>query len=258
MAAKCYTEYQKRLHQNQALDFDDLIMQTIRLFRENKETLAHYQEKFQYIHVDEYQDTNEAQYTLVNMLAEKYQNLCVVGDADQSIYGWRGADISNIMNFEHDYPDAKSVMLEQNYRSTKTILEAANGVINRNTFRKPKELWTQNEEANRLRIIGARVNVTNLYLSSRRSKKKCKKITVNTATLQCFIGLMRNHGRLKKRSLKLICLIKWSADTNSTTGKKLRISFAYLRLVVNAADSMSFERIVNSLNGGLALARSKN
>ncbi|MBP5845504.1 UvrD-helicase domain-containing protein, partial [Lactiplantibacillus plantarum] len=123
---------------DQAVDFDDLIMLTIQLFKQNPETLAWYQNKFHYIHVDEYQDTNNAQYTLVNLLADKYKNLCVVGDADQSIYGWRGANMENILDFEKDYPQADTVMLEQNYRSTKTILSAANAVINNNSTRRPK------------------------------------------------------------------------------------------------------------------------
>ncbi|MFT8398878.1 MAG: UvrD-helicase domain-containing protein, partial [Schleiferilactobacillus harbinensis] len=144
VAARIYKNYQQQLHLNQAMDFDDLIMQTIRLFKLNPNVLAYYQDKFQYIHVDEYQDTNEAQYQLVALLAAKYRNLCVVGDADQSIYGWRGANMENILDFEKDYPDAKTILLEQNYRSTKTILQAANAVIGNNTNRRPKELWTEN------------------------------------------------------------------------------------------------------------------
>lgn len=119
-----YEEYQRRLRKNQALDFDDLIMMTIHLFQRVPETLEFYQRKFQYIHVDEYQDTNRAQYMLVKMLASRFQNICVVGDSDQSIYRWRGADIANILSFEKDYPRAKVIMLEQNYRSTKRILHA--------------------------------------------------------------------------------------------------------------------------------------
>src|SRR5699024_8051494 len=128
----------KRLRANQSLDFDDLIMRTIHLFERVPDVLAYYQRKFQYIHVDEYQDTNTAQYRLVNTIAERYQNLCVVGDSDQSIYRWRGADIGNILSFEKDYPQAKVIFLEQNYRSTQNILGAANVVIENNLSRKPK------------------------------------------------------------------------------------------------------------------------
>ena len=129
MVARVYEGYQRQLSRNAALDFDDLIMTTITLFERVPDVLEYYQNKFQYIHVDEYQDTNRAQYTLVQLLARKFKNLCVVGDSDQSIYGWRGADIQNILSFEEDYPNAKTIFLEQNYRSTKVILNAANEVI---------------------------------------------------------------------------------------------------------------------------------
>ncbi len=144
--AEIYTDYQKRLRQNNALDFDDLLLLAVRLLQENEEICEKYQKRFQYILVDEYQDTNGAQYQLTKLLAGKHRNLCVVGDADQSIYGWRGADIRNILDFEQDYPDAAVIRLEQNYRSTKTILAAANAVIENNQNRKPKKLWTQNNE----------------------------------------------------------------------------------------------------------------
>lgn len=146
IVAKCYKLYQKELRQSEAMDFDDLIMMTLRLFDQNPDVLTYYQQRYQYIHVDEYQDTNHAQYQLVKLLASRFKNICVVGDADQSIYGWRGADMQNILDFEKDYPDAKVVLLEENYRSTKTILQAANDVIERNKNRRPKKLWTQNED----------------------------------------------------------------------------------------------------------------
>ena len=148
--SEVYTEFQKRLSKNQALDFDDLIMKTIQLFTRVPEVLEYYQRKFQYIHVDEYQDTNRAQYMLVKLLASRFQNICVVGDSDQSIYRWRGADIGNILSFEKDYPRAEVILLEQNYRSTKRILEAANKVISNNTGRKDKNLWTENSEGNKI------------------------------------------------------------------------------------------------------------
>jgi len=148
--AKCYKEYQAEMRKNMTVDFDDLIMLTVKLFQEHQDVLDYYQQKFHYIHVDEYQDTNHAQYLLVKLLADKFKNICVVGDADQSIYGWRGADMENILSFEQDYPDAKVVLLEQNYRSTKTILKAANQVIENNVNRKPKELWTDNEAGEKI------------------------------------------------------------------------------------------------------------
>ncbi|HBG91290.1 MAG TPA: ATP-dependent DNA helicase PcrA, partial [Lactobacillus acetotolerans] len=144
VAAKVYKEYQHRLKQGQIMDFDDLIMQTLVLFKKDPATLHFYQNKFHYILVDEYQDTNQAQYELCHELAAQYKNICVVGDADQSIYGWRGANMENIVNFEHDYKKAgvKTVKLEQNYRSTGHILSAANSVIKNNQNRKDKNLWT--------------------------------------------------------------------------------------------------------------------
>ena len=129
IVAKCYKAYQEELRRSEAMDFDDLIMMTLRLFDKNPDVLAYYQQRYQYIHVDEYQDTNHAQYQLVKLLASRFKNICVVGDADQSIYGWRGADMQNILDFEKDYPEAKVVLLEENYRSTKKILQAANEVI---------------------------------------------------------------------------------------------------------------------------------
>ncbi len=148
--SEVYDAYQKLLRKNDALDFDDLIMVTILLFKRVPEVLEYYQRKFQYIHVDEYQDTNRAQYVLVKQLASRFQNICVVGDSDQSIYRWRGADIGNILSFEKDYPQAKVILLEQNYRSTKRILNAANEVIKNNLDRKPKNLWTENDEGNKI------------------------------------------------------------------------------------------------------------
>jgi DNA helicase-2/ATP-dependent DNA helicase PcrA len=141
--AKVYTEYQERLKQNNALDFDDLLYKTVELFQFHPEILDNYQERFRYIMVDEYQDTNHIQFLLIKQLASKYRNLCVVGDDDQSIYKFRGANIYNILNFEQEYSEAKVIKLEQNYRSSSNILKAANGVIACNEGRKEKALWTQ-------------------------------------------------------------------------------------------------------------------
>lgn len=153
IVAQVYKGYQKRLRQNQSLDFDDLIMLTIRLFNEAPDVLEFYQNKFQYIHVDEYQDTNKSQYLLVQLLAKKFRNICVVGDSDQSIYRWRGADISNILSFEKDYKEAKVIMLEQNYRSTKRILQAANSVIEKNKDRYKKYCEQKIRKAKRFSFI---------------------------------------------------------------------------------------------------------
>ena len=150
--AELYREYQTQLKKNNALDFDDLLVKTVELFDNHPEILDYYQEKFQYIMVDEYQDTNTAQFKLVSQLAKKYGNICVVGDDDQSIYSFRGANIRNILSFEETFPGARVIKLEQNYRSTKTILNAANGVIRNNSGRKDKSLWTENQEGSRVRV----------------------------------------------------------------------------------------------------------
>ena len=145
LVAQIYAEYQKELRRSNAVDFDDLIKYSVDIFESNGKVLADYQDRFQYIMVDEYQDTNSSQYKLINMLAQKHQNLCVVGDDDQSIYGFRGADITNILNFEGDYPNAKVLKLEQNYRSTQTIVKGANSIIQNNVKRKAKHSWTKND-----------------------------------------------------------------------------------------------------------------
>src|SRR3989454_10075137 len=144
--AEVYAEYDRRLRAAGAVDFDDLITETARLFREHSEVLGHYQERFRYVLIDEYQDTNRAQYHLVNMLAAKHRNLCVVGDADQGVYSWRGATIQNLLDFEHDYPDATVLVMDQNYRSTQAILGVANALIEHNVQRTPKSLWTGSEQ----------------------------------------------------------------------------------------------------------------
>lgn len=151
--AAVYREYQQVLRKNNALDFDDLIVKTVELFQSDMEVLDYYQERFRYIMVDEYQDTNTAQFQLIKLLAGKYKNLCVVGDDDQSIYKFRGANIYNILNFEKEFPNAVTIKLEQNYRSTQNILNAANGVIANNVGRKAKRLWTENEEGEKLHFI---------------------------------------------------------------------------------------------------------
>lgn len=150
-----WTLYEKRLEKEKSLDFDDLLLKTYRLLRKNKEILDYYQNLWQYIHIDEYQDTNKAQYEIVKLLAAKNRNICAVGDIDQNIYGWRGADIQNILNFEKDYPDAKAIILEENYRSTQTILAVANGIIEKNTMRRKKNLFTKNQEGDRVTLFEA-------------------------------------------------------------------------------------------------------
>ncbi|MER3126520.1 DNA helicase PcrA [Bacillus pumilus] len=246
-----YTDYQKRLLKNQSLDFDDLIMMTIRLFERIPEVLEHYQRKFQYIHVDEYQDTNRAQYMLVKLLAQRFQNICVVGDSDQSIYRWRGADITNILSFEKDYPSSEVILLEQNYRSTKRILHAANTVIQNNANRKPKNLWTENDEGAKIAYYRAdnefgegqfvAGKIRQLYQSGKRQ-------------LSDFAILYRTNAQsrvIEETLLKSNIQYNIVGGTKFYDRKEIKDILAYLRLVANPDDDISFARIVNVPKRGI-------
>lgn len=251
VVAQVYAEYQKRLRSDQALDFDDLIMQTIVLFEKDKETLAFYQRKFRYIHVDEYQDTNEAQYQLVHMLAEGYHNLCVVGDADQSIYGWRGANMQNILDFKKDYPKAQVILLEQNYRSTKTILSAANDVIQNNQNRQAKTLWTENREGDKITYYRAQSETDEAIFVIRRIEVE---IADNHRKYGDFAILYRTNAQsraIEEAFVKSNIPYKMVGGHKFYDRKEIRDALAYFRLVVNPEDDMSFNRIVNEPKRGI-------
>ena len=251
VVAQVYAEYQKRLRSDQALDFDDLIMQTIVLFEKDKETLAFYQRKFRYIHVDEYQDTNEAQYQLVHMLAEGYHNLCVVGDADQSIYGWRGANMQNILDFKKDYPKAQVILLEQNYRSTKTILSAANDVIQNNQNRQAKTLWTENREGDKINYYRAQSETDEAIFVIRRIEAE---IADNHRKYGDFAILYRTNAQsraIEEAFVKSNIPYKMVGGHKFYDRKEIRDALAYFRLVVNPEDDMSFNRIVNEPKRGI-------
>ncbi len=251
VTAKAYDRYQNALQQNQAMDFDDLIMLTIQLFKQNADVLAEYQRKFQYIHVDEYQDTNDAQYTLVNLLAKEHHNLCVVGDSDQSIYGWRGANIENIMNFEKDYPDAHVTMLEQNYRSTKTILDAANEVIQNNEYRKDKNLWTQNDQGDQIS-----------YYRGQSENDEARFVVAQIQQLMHeqqyhygdFAILYRTNAQSRVMEETLV---KANVPYTIVGGhkfydrKEIKDLLAYLTLVANDSDTISLERVINEPKRGI-------
>ncbi|MFH5781777.1 DNA helicase PcrA [Heyndrickxia sp. FSL K6-6286] len=246
-----YEEYQKRLRKNQALDFDDLIMKTIQLFQRVPEVLEYYQRKFQYIHVDEYQDTNRAQYTLVKMLASRFQNLCVVGDSDQSIYRWRGADIANILSFEKDYPQAKVILLEQNYRSTKRILHAANEVIKNNANRKPKNLWTENQDGPKIVYYRADSEQSEAqYVAG-----KIKELTSSGARKLSDIAILYRTNA-QSRVIEEVFL-KSNIEYNIVGGikfydrKEIKDILAYLRLIANPNDDISLQRVINVPKRGI-------
>lgn len=250
MVATVYKGYQRQLSRNEALDFDDLIMTTINLFERVPETLEYYQNKFQYIHVDEYQDTNKAQYTLVKLLANKFKNLCVVGDSDQSIYGWRGADIQNILSFEEDYPEAKTIFLEQNYRSTKNILNAANEVIKHNSERKPKGLWTANSGGDKIQYYEAMTErdeaeyVVKEIMKHQRSGKKYSEMAI----------LYRTNAQsrvLEETFMKSNIPYTMVGGQKFYDRKEIKDLLSYLRVIANSNDDISLQRIINVPKRGI-------
>jgi DNA helicase-2/ATP-dependent DNA helicase PcrA len=251
VVAQVYKIYQQELHRDQAFDFDDLIMQTIVLFHQDPETLAFYQRKFRYIHVDEYQDTNEAQYQLVQLLGAAYRNVCVVGDADQSIYGWRGANMANIMNFERDYPHAQSILLAQNYRSTKNILQAANSVIAHNSYRKPKKLWTDNPEGTKLNYYRAQSESDEALFVTSKIKAEVKDKKFNYGDFAILYRTNAQSRIFEDRLMKASIPYKIVGGHKFYDRKEIRDVLAYLRLVANPDDSMSFNRVVNEPKRGL-------
>lgn len=250
LIARCYKAYQAELRKSEAMDFDDLIMQTLRLFDQNPETLAYYQGKWQYIHVDEYQDTNHAQYQLVKLLASRFENICVVGDADQSIYGWRGADMQNILDFEHDYPKAKVVLLEENYRSTKTILQAANEVIKNNVNRREKKLWTSNADG--AKIVYYRANDErdeSVYVAQRITENQ--RDGRNYSDCAVLYRTNAQSRTVEEALLKSNIPYTMVGGTKFYSRKEIRDLIAYLNIVANSADNISFERIVNEPKRGV-------
>ena len=240
-----YREYAKRMVAANALDFDDLIMKVIELFEKNPEVLAFYQNRFKYILVDEYQDTNYAQYKLIKQLAEVHHNICAVGDPDQSIYSWRGADISNILNFEKDYPECKVIKLEQNYRSTKNILNAANAVIANNIQRKPKNLWTEAEP-------GALIDYHELSDDKNEGTYVVETIAMNKSqekrSFKDYAVIYRTHTQA--RAIEDV-FIKYGYPYKIYGGlrfyerKEIKDTLAYLRVLVNPDDDLSLTRIIN-------------
>ena len=250
MVARVYKGYQEKLLRNHALDFDDLIMYTIQLFNRVPEVLEYYQNKFQYIHVDEYQDTNKAQYTLVQLLANKFQNICVVGDSDQSIYGWRGADIKNILSFEEDYPNAQTIYLERNYRSTKTILTAANEVIRNNSERKPKALWTDNTSGGKIQYYEATTERDEAEYVIRQILKK-KQEGYNNQDIAILYRTNAQSRVLEETFLKSNIPYTMVGGTKFYHRKEIKDILSYLRLVSNSNDDISFERIINIPKRGI-------
>lgn len=249
--ALAYKEYQKELKKNNALDFDDLIVKTVELFRSCPDVLEYFQDRFQYIMVDEYQDTNTAQFKFVSLLAEKYRNLCVVGDDDQSIYKFRGANIGNILGFEKVFPDAKVVRLEQNYRSTQNILNAANQVIQNNMERKRKSLWTENEEGEKLhfrQFMNAHEEAE--YIVGDISKK----VREHDGEYRNFAILYRTNAQSRLFEEKFLMAnipYKLVGGVNFYARKEIKDLLAYLKTVDNARDDLAVRRIINVPKRGI-------
>ena len=249
--ALAYKEYQKELKKNNALDFDDLIVKTVELFRSCPDVLEYFQDRFQYIMVDEYQDTNTAQFKFVSLLAEKYRNLCVVGDDDQSIYKFRGANIGNILGFEKVFPDAKVVRLEQNYRSTQNILNAANQVIQNNMERKRKSLWTENEEGEKLhfrQFMNAHEEAE--YIVGDISKK----VREHDGEYRDFAILYRTNAQSRLFEEKFLMAnipYKLVGGVNFYARKEIKDLLAYLKTVDNARDDLAVRRIINVPKRGI-------
>ncbi len=258
IVATVYPEYQRILRENNAVDFDDLLLYVVKLFVEHKDVLARFQEQFKYILVDEYQDTNHAQYTIVTKLAEKYRNLCSVGDDDQSIYAFRGATIKNILNFEKDYPETKVIKLEQNYRSTKKILDASYHVISKNKSRKDKKLWTENEEGNNIIVYTARDEedeanwIVNKILEEGKVKSEDPSTPLragsNSVDYNEFAVLYRTNAQsrsLEESFIQAGIPYKIIGGVRFYERKEIKDILAYLRVIYNTKDNKSLERIIN-------------
>lgn len=251
--ASVYKEYQKRLKANNALDFDDLLFKTVELFQFHPEILEKYQERFRYIMVDEYQDTNHVQFLFVSMLAGKYRNLCVVGDDDQSIYKFRGANIYNILNFEKKYEDATVIKLEQNYRSTQNILNAANGVIRHNIGRKDKTLWTDNEAGELVSFC----QYDSEYEEAEQIVNKIEQLTKDgTARLQDIAILNRTNAQSRVFEEKFLLKnipYKIVGGVNFYQRKEIKDLISYLKVVNNGQDDLAVRRIINVPKRGIGL-----
>ena len=251
--AEVYAEYEKQLRANNALDFDDLLVKAVQLFQTQPDVLEYYQERFRYIMVDEYQDTNTVQFRLIQILSSKYRNLCVVGDDDQSIYKFRGANIKNILNFEEEFPDAVVIKLEQNYRSTSTILNAANAVIRNNHGRKDKTLWTENPEGEKLvcRQFDNAYDEADYIAGAIQKKVKEEGASYN----ECAV-LYRTNAQsrmFEERFVSTNIPYKVIGGVNFYARREIKDLLAYLRTIENGRDDLAVRRIINVPKRGIGL-----
>ena len=258
--AKIYFRYQTKLRKNNAVDFDDIILNTVKILSENPDVLSKYQDKFQYILVDEYQDTNNSQYLLINLLAQANRNLCVVGDDDQSIYKFRGANIGNILNFEDDYSDVQKITLDQNYRSTQNILDAANSVISNNKGRMGKSLWTSNGDGNKVYVYTG----TNEYDEARYIARQIKKHFDEQGSFSDCAILYRTNAQsrvIEEMLMRESIPYKVLSGLRFYDRKEIKDIIAYLRAVYNPNDDVSLARIINEPKrkiGNATLEKARN
>lgn len=244
--AKVWQPYEERLKKNNAVDFDDLLRLPVNLFQEDAKLLEKYQEKFKYILVDEYQDTNHAQYSLIKLLAARYRNLFVIGDESQNIYSWRGADFRNLLNFEKDYPEAKVILLEQNYRSTQNILAAAHNIIIKNKFRKDKKLWTENQAGEPITLFGARdEQEEGSYIISEIRRHKKNKPSLRLADFTILYRTNAQSRAIEEAFLKAGLPYKVVGGLKFYDRREIKDLVAYIRLIQNPNDSLAMERIIN-------------
>jgi DNA helicase-2/ATP-dependent DNA helicase PcrA len=249
--ARVYTAYEQRKRDAGALDFDDLISETVRLFRDHPEVLEHYQERFRYILVDEYQDTSRAQYQLVNMLAAKYRNVCVVGDADQGVYSWRGATIQNILDFERDYPDAAVFLMEQNYRSTQNILAVANSVIEHNVQRKPKNLWTESGSGEPVVRVRANDEHGEAAFVAQEIERLRAEEGFRYRDVAVFYRTNAQSRVVEDVFMRMGVPYRVFGGVRFYQRKEIKDVLAYLRLLTNPQDVISFRRVVNTPKRGI-------
>jgi DNA helicase-2/ATP-dependent DNA helicase PcrA len=249
--ARVYTKYQQLLAQNNALDFDDLLLRTTHAFREHPDALRELQDRFQYVMIDEYQDTNHAQYVMAHALALRHRNMCVVGDPDQSIYAWRGADIRNILEFEKDYPDAKVVRLEQNYRSTKRILQIASTLIAHNTQRKDKSLWTENDQGAKAKLFLCQDEYDEADVVTKQLRELSTKHDFEWSKMAVFYRINALSRVMEDALRKAGVPYQIARGVEFYNRKEIKDVLAYLRVVANPSDEVSLDRIINVPARGL-------
>ena len=247
---KIYKKYEEKLKRNSSVDFDDLLMLPIELFRKDKEALEHYQNRYKYVFIDEYQDTNEAQYLLSKMISDKYKNICVVGDESQSIYSWRGANYKNILNFEKDYKNAKVILLEQNYRSTKTILEAANSVIKNNKEKKDKHLWTLNGKGSKIKYLRC-YDEKDEILNIINTIKKFKSEGIPYKEMVVLYRTNAQSQSIERGFIENTIPYKVVGSYAYFNRKEIKDLVAYLRLINNEKDDVSLIRAMNAPKRGI-------